>query len=811
MDSPKKGLQKSAALLKFGERLTLYERKEIDDYPVVYYAGQNCSDKVKAPTTGPNDGYDNPSGEYNILPHDHVAYRYEVLGGLGTGAFGQVVKALDHASGMVVAVKLIRNRRKIANQAKQEVQILQYIRDADPSGRYGLVQMLDTFSFRGHVCIVYELLGINLYDHMKETDFFPMALSTVKQIASRVLISLAFLWKENIVHCDLKPENILLSPEGDMTVKVVDLGSACFSTDTTYTYIQSRFYRAPEVILGLPYERPIDLWSFGCILCELATGYPLFPGENERDQLGCIMEFLGAPPTEMITKSRRKREYFTENLIPKEMTTSKGRVRKPGGKSLAGFLGLKPDHEFVGFVKQFLRWEPGQRATPKDAMRHPWIADLFVFSSPPPPPATTLPSAECAPEVSSDTEPASGGDGIKEAPDKRVVMAENGKEGKEAKEASRSISTVAADQSPKKAAAPKSTATEVEAAPKAKTSSPPARNGQAKVPSAPTAGPTRSVGNGVLDVAPGVEVLGPIGALHTPRAGGPIAAARSLRPPPPPATASVPAPPPAPVKTLPLFPSVDTAAKSVPVANGNASGNGRSRTASTSVPTSATRGTVTGLFGRPVLTNPGSREPPQPYSSPERGVNYGFSQYNLGLTIEEAMRDRSWDPFVPPSQTARSKLKLSPPSKAVELKPSDVAHPSSAAATAPPTAPPPAPPPAATSAPSTAPAPSSPRKEQSSEDRQPDSSGNRSEEGVVSHCIGGKLRVTATRPKVSHTPFMPVIRETSSPSHSAKSLPPAPRRGSENPHHRPHRPRQCDVALIPDATQGQGLPPIGQK
>ena len=77
-----------------------------------------------------------------------------------------------------------------------------------------------------------------------------------------------------------------------------------------YTYIQSRFYRSPEVILGMNYNMAIDMWSLGCILAELYTGYPIFPGENEQEQLSCIMEVLGVPDKEMINRSSRKRLFF---------------------------------------------------------------------------------------------------------------------------------------------------------------------------------------------------------------------------------------------------------------------------------------------------------------------------------------------------------------------------------------------------------------------------------------------------------------------------------------------------------------------
>ena len=107
-----------------------------------------------------------------------------------------------------------------------------------------------------------------------------LSLGLIRHFAVQILVSLQFLHSLNIIHCDLKPENILLKQPNRSAVKVIDFGSSCLEDERLYTYIQSRFYRAPEVILGLPYSTAIDMWSLGCILAELYTGYPIFPGES---------------------------------------------------------------------------------------------------------------------------------------------------------------------------------------------------------------------------------------------------------------------------------------------------------------------------------------------------------------------------------------------------------------------------------------------------------------------------------------------------------------------------------------------------
>lgn len=113
-------------------------------------------------------------------------------------------------------------------------------------------------------------------------------------------MALQYLFKYKIVHCDLKPENVLLAKPNKSKVKLIDFGSSCFEDERYYTYIQSRFYRAPEIMLGIAYTTAIDMWSLGCIIFECLVGIPLFADENERDQMLAIMEVTGLPPRSLI-------------------------------------------------------------------------------------------------------------------------------------------------------------------------------------------------------------------------------------------------------------------------------------------------------------------------------------------------------------------------------------------------------------------------------------------------------------------------------------------------------------------------------
>jgi dual specificity tyrosine-phosphorylation-regulated kinase 2/3/4 len=142
-----------------------------------------------------------------------------------------------------------------------------------------------------------------------------------------------------------------------------------------YTYIQSRFYRSPEVILGMTYGMAIDMWSVGCILAELYTGYPLFPGENEQEQLACIMEVFGPPEKYLVEKSARKKLFFDNNGKPKPVVSSKGKRRRPSTKTLSQALNCG-DEAFVDFIARCMRWSPDSRMTPEQGLHHPFIDDV---------------------------------------------------------------------------------------------------------------------------------------------------------------------------------------------------------------------------------------------------------------------------------------------------------------------------------------------------------------------------------------------------------------------------------------------------
>ncbi|XP_059834329.1 dual specificity tyrosine-phosphorylation-regulated kinase 2 isoform X1 [Hypanus sabinus] len=377
------------AMKQYMHKLSAYEHHEIFNYPEIYFVGPNAKKRQGVVGGSNNGGYDDDQGSYIHVPHDHIIYRYEVLKVIGKGSFGQVVKAYDHKQHQHIALKMVRNEKRFHRQAAEEIRILEHLKKQDKDQTMNVIHMLENFTFRNHICMTFELLSMNLYELIKKNKFQGFSLPLVRKFAHSILLCLDALHKNRIIHCDLKPENILLKQQGRSGIKVIDFGSSCYEHQRVYTYIQSRFYRAPEVILGARYGMPIDMWSLGCILAELLTGYPLLPGEDEGDQLACMMELLGTAPQKFLDQSKRAKNFVSSKGYPRYCTVTSlpdGSVVLNGGRSRRGKLRGPPgskdwvtalkgcdDPLFLDFLKQCLEWDPMLRMTPSQALRHPWL------------------------------------------------------------------------------------------------------------------------------------------------------------------------------------------------------------------------------------------------------------------------------------------------------------------------------------------------------------------------------------------------------------------------------------------------------
>ncbi|AOA61862.1 Serine-threonine protein kinase [Komagataella phaffii CBS 7435] len=263
-----------------------------------------------------NNGYDNIDSDYIQYVHDVLGIeenkKYMVLDILGQGTFGQVVKCQNLKTQEIVAVKVIKSKAAFLNQSMIEAEILDHLnKNIDPQDVHHFLRLKDKFIHRNHLCLVFELLSSNLYELIKQNKFQGLSIKLVRKFAIQLLDSLCVLKNAKLVHCDLKPENILLVYPDKPQLKIIDFGTACYEGQPVYTYIQSRFYRSPEVVLGLSYSTSIDMWSFGCIVAELFLGLPLFPGTSEYNLLARVIDMLGMPPHFMIEMGKNSPNYFT--------------------------------------------------------------------------------------------------------------------------------------------------------------------------------------------------------------------------------------------------------------------------------------------------------------------------------------------------------------------------------------------------------------------------------------------------------------------------------------------------------------------
>lgn len=357
------------ALKFFGSKLSAYEKSEIINFTEVYYLGRDSKETDQDDKTP--QSFSSSEGDLHFKIKDHLVYRYEIQKILGKGSFGQVVQAYDHKHKREIAIKIIKSSEKFQRQALTEIGILEALARYDKERIYNVLHITGSFRFRKHLCLVTELYGINLYEHIKVNQFAGFRPSIVHSYAIQILKCLCLLKANNIIHCDLKPENILLTGANSSQIKVIDFGSSCYSDQRIYTYIQSRFYRSPEVVLELPYGTGIDMWSFGCIIVELLTGHPIFPGESEPELMSRIVEVLGLPDPIYISKSRRRVSYF--DISGNLRTSHRYKKRVPGSKPLSLIL-KNMDELLIDFISKCLQFSPEKRMTPQEAINHPWIS-----------------------------------------------------------------------------------------------------------------------------------------------------------------------------------------------------------------------------------------------------------------------------------------------------------------------------------------------------------------------------------------------------------------------------------------------------
>jgi len=340
------------------------------------------------------DNWDYPDGHYKIINGELLGGRYAVEQQVGKGTFATVVRARDADTGNKVAIKIACKNDTMLKAGQKEMQFLELLNERDPDDRRYIIRLLGNFTHKGHLCLVFEGLHMDLREVLKKFGRdVGINLDAVRIYACQMFHALVHLKNTEVLHADLKPDNILVNEKRTM-IKICDFGTATLKGDTELTpYLVSRFYRAPEVILGMEFDYAIDMWAIGCTLYELYVGRILFNGSDNNNMLRVIQECRGKLPNRLIKRAQLANKYFddtytfhalekdkiTGNTVLRPTHFSQGVTGKDLKSRLNGSLSrmapaqLKDHHLFVDLLDKCLQLDPEKRIKPNEALKHPFI------------------------------------------------------------------------------------------------------------------------------------------------------------------------------------------------------------------------------------------------------------------------------------------------------------------------------------------------------------------------------------------------------------------------------------------------------
>ncbi|XP_073129789.1 serine/threonine-protein kinase AFC3 isoform X1 [Henckelia pumila] len=343
---------------------------------------------------------DDRDGHYVFSLGENLTPRYKILGKMGEGTFGRVLECWDRKVREYVAIKVVKSTAKYRDAARIEIDVLQQLAEND-KGNSHCVRMLDWFDHRNHICIVFEKLGPSLFDFLKRNKYSPFPVDLVREFGRQLLESVSYMHDLRLIHTDLKPENILLVSSDFVTlpvskkisdetnfrclpkssaIKLIDFGSTAYDNRIHSSIVSTRHYRAPEVILGLGWTYPCDMWSVGCILVELCLGETLFQTHDNLEHLAMMERVLGALPEHMIRRAKD-----TENLFKRtRLNWPEGAVSRESIRAVKKLDHLKKlvsrhvdstRSSLVDLLHGLLKFDPSERLTARQALDHPFFRD----------------------------------------------------------------------------------------------------------------------------------------------------------------------------------------------------------------------------------------------------------------------------------------------------------------------------------------------------------------------------------------------------------------------------------------------------
>ncbi|XP_053532651.1 cyclin-dependent kinase-like 5 isoform X2 [Ictalurus punctatus] len=321
-----------------------------------------------------------------------VMNKFEVLGIVGEGAYGVVLKCRHKETKELVAIKKFKDseeNEEVKETTLRELKMLRTLKQEN------IVELKEAFRRRGKLYLVFEYVEKNMLELLEEMPNGAPP-DKVRNYIYQLIKAIHWCHKNEIVHRDIKPENLLISSND--ILKLCDFGFArnlSEGNDANYTeYVATRWYRSPELLLGAPYGKAVDMWSVGCILGELSDGQPLFPGESEIDQLFTIQKVLGPLPPEQM-KLFYSNPRFAGLRFP---TVSHPQTLER--RYLGIINGLMLD-----LMKNLLLLNPSERFLTEQCLNHLVFQALRVLERPAPPSPTPPRSSKRKPYHGDNTIP----------------------------------------------------------------------------------------------------------------------------------------------------------------------------------------------------------------------------------------------------------------------------------------------------------------------------------------------------------------------------------------------------------------------
>lgn len=319
--------------------------------------------------------------------------RFKIERTLGEGAFGKVLVGRDVQSGKSAALKLIRKVESKKRVLRMELLALTLIELHDPKDESFCLKMLDCFVTDLHLGIVFPVLGLSVYEFLRQNNFEPFPIDQVRHISQQLCTAVAFLHQNAMTHTDIKPHNILFvnsdysmvsHPEKNYNVKrvnradirLIDFGLLTRDNDQHRVIVSTRYYRAPEVILELGWSNPCDIWSVGCTLVEIYFGSPLFDTNEDCEHLAMMEKTLGAIPSSIAqaTKTNCIKDGAV-NYVWEGMEEKLSEFFMP----LIGYKTGETDGDdnFFNLIAKMLEYEPSKRIKMSEALEHSFFDDTF--------------------------------------------------------------------------------------------------------------------------------------------------------------------------------------------------------------------------------------------------------------------------------------------------------------------------------------------------------------------------------------------------------------------------------------------------